>query len=561
MTMNSSARPAPEGDGHASVEHAADVSRAEEHDIASKDSGDNLRQPLIALRGIQKSFSGVVALKGVDLAVYRGSVHALVGENGAGKSTLSKIIAGILEPDAGSVTLAGDEVKFQGAAAAREAGISYVPQELSIVPERSLAENILMGNLPARGGIVDRKAMGRRCREILERLALNVDPFATAGSFGPGIQQLVMIARGFSLDARFFILDEPTAALADAEINHLFEVVEAARQSGTAFLYISHRLQEIDRIADEVTVLRDGEKVFTRPKRSVDQQELIRAMVGRRIARFFEDTIEDPTADHLHEEGTQRPASADSASPPALSVRALQRGKVLHNIDLSVETGSIVGIAGLLGAGRTELLRAIFGVDRIDSGEVAVHGEPVRVRSPRDAIRHGVVLVPEERKSQGLVLNLSVAENIAAPRLPRFTRGGWVVNGRIRAAAIAATQQLGIKTRSVASDVQHLSGGNQQKVVIGRWVLSGADVYLLDEPTRGVDVGAKADIYAAIRDLTDNGAAALVVSSELPELLGLCDRILVMREGRIVDEVQRNDFSEERLLASAMGHREKVQTS
>jgi ABC-type sugar transport system ATPase subunit len=515
------------------------------------------RPPLIALRGISKSFAGVPALKGVDLDVYPGSVHALVGENGAGKSTLSKIIGGILTPDAGTIALAGSEVRFSTTAAAREAGISYVPQELSIVPERSLAENILMGGLPARRGIVDRKAMARRCREILERLSLDVDPFASAGSFGPGMQQLVMIARGFSLDAKFFILDEPTAALADAEIDHLFEVVEAARRSGTAFLYISHRLQEIDRIADEVTVLRDGEKVFTQPKRAVGHDELIRAMVGRRIARFFADAVSDDGEVRDHELAASR---SDTAGSPALSVRGLRRGSVLQDIDLTVESGTIVGIAGLLGAGRTELLRAIFGVDRIDAGEIALRGEPLRIRSPRDAINHGIVLVPEERKSQGLVLNLSVAENIAAPRLPDFTRSGWVMNARIRAAALTIRDRLGIKTPSVAAEVQHLSGGNQQKVVIGRWVLSGADVYLLDEPTRGVDVGAKADIYAAIRQLTQEGAAVLVVSSELPELLGLCDRILVMKEGRLVDEVRRDEFSEERLLAAAMGHREKVPT-
>jgi ABC-type sugar transport system ATPase subunit len=514
------------------------------------------REPLLSLRDIGKSFSGVPALTGVDLDVYPGSVHALVGENGAGKSTLSKIVAGILTPDTGTIRFAGSDVSFSGAGEARAAGISFVPQELSIVPERTLAENILMGHLPAHGGLVDRRAMGRRCKEILSRLSLHIDPFAVAGSFGPGIQQLVMIARGFSLDAKFFILDEPTAALADAETDHLFEVIEAQRKAGTAFLYISHRLQEIERIADEVTVLRDGKKVFTKPQRSVDHDALIRAMVGRQLTRFFEAaTSDEPGA--LAPVASRAPAVGGDG-PPALAVRGLSRGTELHDIDLTVESGTIVGIAGLLGAGRTELLRSIFGIDRPDAGEIEVAGTPVRIRSPRDAIRHGIVLVPEERKSQGLVLNLSVAENIAAPRLPQFAHAGWVSNGKIRAAAVAVKERLGIKTQSVGADVQYLSGGNQQKVVIGRWVLSGADVYLLDEPTRGVDIGAKADIYGVIRELTDQGAAIVVVSSELPELIGLCDRILVMREGRIVDEVPHEEFSEERLLAAAMGHREKV---
>jgi ABC-type sugar transport system ATPase subunit len=513
--------------------------------------------PLLSLRGIGKSFSGVAALKNVNLDVYAGTVHALVGENGAGKSTLSKVIAGIHQPDAGTVTFAGEQVTFGSAADARAAGISFVPQELSIVPERTLAENILMGNLPSRGGMVDRKAMGRRCREILAKLCLDIDPFALAGSFGPGIQQMVMIARGFSLDARFFILDEPTAALTDQETTHLFDVVEAQRDAGTAFVYISHRLEEIARIADEVTVLRDGEWVTTRPQAEMSHDELIRAMVGRKLTRFFGAGTEGGA--QAAPDAASSSEKVQDARPPALAVRGLGRGGELHDIDLTVRSGEIVGVAGLLGAGRTELLRAIFGVDRPDAGKVEINGVTARIKSPRDAIREGVVLDPEERKSQGLVLNLSIAENIAGPRLSAFRRSGWVDNKKIRVAAEEMKERLGIKTPNVGTPVQNLSGGNQQKVVIARWVLSGAEVYLLDEPTRGVDVGAKADIYAVIRELTDHGAAVLVVSSELPELIGLCDRILVMREGRIVDEVPQPEFSEERLLASAMGQTAKGQ--
>jgi ABC-type sugar transport system ATPase subunit len=556
--MNSSPTFASDGSSSPGDEHGAGVSGGEGSVVArTKARATEGEVPLLSLRGVGKSFSGVAALKNVDLDVYAGTVHALLGENGAGKSTLSKVIAGIHPADTGTVTFAGEQVTFGSAADARAAGISFVPQELSIVPERTLAENILMGNLPSRGGMVDRKAMGQRCREILAKLSLDIDPFALAGSFAPGIQQMVMIARGFSLDARFFILDEPTAALTDKETDDLFEVVEAQRKAGTAFVYISHRLEEIARIADEVTVLRDGEWVTTKLQSEMSHDELIRAMVGRKLTRFF-GAETDGNAEGGPESGNSS-ANVEDARPPALAVRGLARGDELHDIDLIVRSGEIVGIAGLLGAGRTELLRAIFGVDRPDTGTVEINGVTARIKSPRDAIRQGVVLVPEERKSQGLVLNLSIAENIAAPRLSAFRRSGWVDNKKIRIAAEEMKERLGVKTPNVGTAVQNLSGGNQQKVVIARWVLSGAEVYLLDEPTRGVDVGAKADIYAVIRELTDQGAAVLVVSSELPELIGLCDRILVMREGRIVDEVPQPEFSEERLLASAMGHTVKGQ--
>lgn len=518
---------------------------------------DSGRAPLLYLRGVTKSYSGVEVLREIDLDVYPGSVHALVGENGAGKSTLCKIIAGLLLPDKGQIVFQGENVVFNTPATARNAGISYVPQELSIVPERSLAENILMGGLPARAGFVDRTALRRRCQEILEKLSLSVDPLAKARSFGPGMQQLIMIARGLSLDAKLFILDEPTAALTDSEIEHLFQVIDTNKQLGSAFLYISHRLDEVAAITDEVTVLRDGRKVLNQPTVSIGRQDLIRAMVGRRIERFFEGEADAIVGDTPRGLGGPVTAAADGGTR-ALEVRNVSRGVHLRNVSFSVDRGEVVGIAGLLGAGRTELLRCVFGIDRIDEGEIELNGEQVRIRSPRDAIGRGVVLLPEERKSQGLVLGLSVGTNIVAPHLSRFAHRGLVSKAEIRAAASGVVEKLGIKTRSVDLPVQHLSGGNQQKVVIGRWVLFGAGVYLLDEPTRGVDVGAKADIYAAIRELTLAGSAVVVVSSELPELLGLCDRILVMRNGRIVTEVQRDEFSEERILAAAMGHEEAL---
>lgn len=514
------------------------------------------RTPLLSLRHVTKSFSGVEVLHEVDLDVYPGSVHALVGENGAGKSTLCKIIAGLLSPDHGNLVFRGERVQFNTPAVARSAGISYVPQELSIVPERSLAENILMGALPAHAGVIDRATLKRRCLEVMEKLSLSVDPFAKAGSFGPGMQQLVMIARGLSLDAKLFILDEPTAALTVSEIEHLFHVINTNKRSGSAFLYISHRLDEVDAITDEVTVLRDGKKVLNQPTGSISRHELIRAMVGRRIERFFEG--EDDSVGRVAQPESRPAQPGRSDGTPALRVRNISFGAHVQGVSFSVDRGEVVGIAGLLGAGRTELLRCVFGIDRITDGEIEINGEPLRIRSPRDAIRHGVVLLPEERKSQGLVFGLTVGDNIVAPYLSRFSHKGLMSNREIRVAASAVVERLGIKTRSIDLPVQQLSGGNQQKVVIGRWTLFGADVYLLDEPTRGVDIGAKADIYAAIRDLTLAGSAVVVVSSELPELLGLCDRILVMRNGRIVAEVQRDDFTEEGILAAAMGHTEAL---
>jgi ribose transport system ATP-binding protein len=498
---------------------------------------------VLSVRGMRKSFAGIEALRGVDLDIAPGTVHALVGENGAGKSTLCKIIAGIHEPDEGEVIIGGDPVVLPGPAAAQRLGISFVPQELSNVPWLSMAENICMGTLPSRKGIVHREALGARARGVLEQLRLPLDPRAELGSFSPGIQQLVMIARGLSREANLFILDEPTAALTESEVDHLFETIRATKRSGSAFIYVSHRMEELARIADEVTVLRDGEKIFTRPIAETNRNEIIRAMVGRPISRFF------PS-----KEGEQ----SASGPTPRLSVRGLTRAGQFRDVSFDVHAGTIVGMAGLLGAGRTEVLRSIFGIDHLEAGEIEIDGRPMRPRSPRDAIRHGIALVPEERKTQGLVLGMSVADNLTAPFLGRYSRSGWLRKRRARAAADTIGKQFGIKATSLDVPVASLSGGNQQKVVIGRWVLSGAKVYLLDEPTRGVDVGAKAEIYESVRDLARNGSAVLVVSSELPELIGLCDRILVMAEGRLVAEMETDQFSEEAILSAAIGHEEEV---
>jgi ABC-type sugar transport system ATPase subunit len=501
---------------------------------------------LLTLRDVSKSFGGVHALTGVSIEVQPGTVHAILGENGAGKSTLCQIIAGLLSPDNGEVLINGRAGLTHSAASAQQAGISFVPQELSIVPHLSLAENICMGQLPSFSGMLDRRGLAETARRALARLALPLDPHSLVGSFGPGIQQMVMIARGLSRDANLFILDEPTAALTSTEVDHLFQVIHELRQAGSSFIYISHRLQELERVADEITILRDGRKILTERSGVLSHDEIIRAMVGREIAHFYQEESPD-------QGGKAEPLTVPK---PRLSVRGLSRTGKFDNVAFDVAPGEILGVAGLLGAGRTEVMRCIFGIDPISQGVVELNGKPLKVRNARDAIRQGICLVPEERKKEALVLHMSIADNISAAHLARTSRRGWLSSSRSAADAEEMRDRFAIKASSIEAPVSSLSGGNQQKVVLARWMLSKASVYLLDEPTRGVDVGAKAEIYGVIQELARGGSAVVVVSSELPELLSLCHRIVVMREGSLVGEFARPDFTEEAILAAAMGQEE-----
>ncbi|WP_214367683.1 sugar ABC transporter ATP-binding protein [Pseudonocardia sp. H11422] len=498
--------------------------------------------PVVSLRSISKSYPGVQALSSVDIDIFASEVHAICGENGAGKSTLSKVVAGLVRPDAGEIHVDGERTTFDSPGAARRHGISAVPQEISLVPYLTVAENICLTAIPSCNGMVSKKGLRAQAQAVLDSLGLDIDPFSLLAEHGPGVQQLVMIGRGFAQSARVVILDEPTAALTHPEVDHLFEVVEVARAAGTAFIYISHRLPDLQRIADTITVLRDGAKILTEPMVALGHDKIVSAMVGRPIERL-----------DGHRAGQRAAAEPDIGSPPRLAVEGLTRAGVFADVSFTVGAGEIVGIAGLMGAGRTEVARAIYGVDPVDAGTVAVDGVTTRIRSPRDAIRAGIAMVPEERKSQGLVLGMTVGENLTVAHLRQLSRAGWLRRRRLSESAREAVKRFAVKPQNPDVAVGTLSGGNQQKVVIGRWFFSEFGVYLFDEPTRGVDINAKSEIYRILGRLTESGAGMVVISSELPELLAICDRILVMREGRLVGDVVVEEATEESLLAAAMG--------
>lgn len=501
--------------------------------------------PVVALRGITKKYPGVQALTSVDLDIFPGTVHAISGENGAGKSTLSKVICGLVQPDAGEVYIDGKKVHLTSPQDARLLGVSAVPQELSLVPNMSVAENICVASFPARSGVVSRKALRAKAQPVLDSLGLTIDPFSELSEHSPGIQQLVMIGRSFVGKARIIILDEPTAALTEPEVAHLFEVVEKAKAAGTAFILVSHRLQDLSQIADTVTVLRDGVKIVTEPMSRMSHDDIVKAMVGRPIERFTHE---------IHDGGGIQfeVKSGHLKMTPRLSVKNLSSLGKFEDISFELNPGEIVGMGGLLGAGRSEVARAIFGVDSYDSGTIEVNGVPQRLRNPRQAIRAGIVMVPEERKSQGLVLDMTIEENFTLSQPEVISKGGWLSRTESAQLARDLIGKLSVKAAGAGVPVGTLSGGNQQKVVIARCFLNDFPVYIFDEPTRGVDVNAKFQIYRLINGLAKGGAGVLVISSELSELLAIADRILVMRDGRLVDDIPAIGATEERILSSAM---------
>jgi len=486
---------------------------------------------LLEMIGISKSFPGVRALKGVDLQVPAAHVLAVVGENGAGKSTLMKVLAGAYTADAGEVRIGG-KVLSAGPAAALHAGIAVIYQELSLVPELSVTENLLLGRMPMRGGLLDRREARRRAVEALARVGLpDLDPGTKVATLGLNVRQLVEIAKALAKDVRVLVMDEPTAALQASDIEELFAVVRGLREQGLAVIYISHHLDEVLALADSVMVLRDGAVVDSRPLKDWTEASLVRSMVARELDQLY-------------------PWRPRPLGETVLEARDLVRPPRLQGVSLQLRAGEILGVAGIAGAGRTDLLKALCGAEPPVSGEVLLDGKPVRVRSPRAAIDQGIVYAPEDRKLEGLVLGASIEENIALSSFRLLTRGGWVNRRRQHRLAEEAVQRFGIRAPGVQTVTGTLSGGNQQKVVLARVTQVGPRVVLLDEPTRGVDVGAKAEVYEHALRLAEQGTGVLLVSSELPEVLGMSDRVLVMRQGRVVRELSREQANQETVMQS-----------
>jgi L-arabinose transport system ATP-binding protein len=490
---------------------------------------------LLEVRGVGKRFGVVQALSDVTLPIRAGEILALVGENGAGKSTLTRIIEGVYQPDAGDVVIDGAPVRLRAPADAHAAGIRVIHQEPDIFPDLSVAENLFVGDLRGVGGIfLDSADLARRTRALLARFGLEhaLSPWTLAGRLGPARRQLLEIMRALRAGVRLLALDEPTSSLTDDEARLLFGVVQQLRREGVALIYISHRMPEIRTLADRVAILRDGRLVACRPIADLSEADIVHLMVGRAVNAMFD----------------RPPAPVGGV---ALETRGLTTARV-RDINLEIRAGEVVGLGGLNGAGRSELALAIFGQDRLSAGAVLVDGAEIRLRSPADAIAAGIGLAPEERKSQALLLMRSVAENITLCVPERVSRFGFLRRAAQRLVAGEQVERMRIKISSLDQLVAELSGGNQQKVVLGRWLARAPRVLILDEPTRGIDVGAKAEIYRLIAQLAANGIAILFISSELPELIGLSDRILVMAAGRIVGELQRAEATEQRVLNLAM---------
>ncbi|MCX4987454.1 MULTISPECIES: sugar ABC transporter ATP-binding protein [unclassified Streptomyces] len=494
--------------------------------------------PLLTMSGITKSFPGVRALDGVDLDVQAGEVHCLLGQNGAGKSTLIKVLAGAHQPDDGTIDWRGEPVTLKSPIAAMRLGIATIYQELDLVEGLSVAENVHLGHEPTAAGFVVRgKAAKAATAALLKRLGHpEIDPARLVGDLSAAQQQIVSMARALSHDVRLIVMDEPSAALDPDEVDNLFRIVGDLTADGVAVVYISHRLEEIRRIGDRVTVLKDGRAVAGGlPARSTPTREIVALMTGRNVEYVFPDRT-----------GARPPGD------PVLTVQGLSRQGEFAPLDLELRPGEIVGLAGLVGSGRSEILETIYGARRPTTGRVSVNGKPLRTGSVRAAVRAGVGLAPEERKAQALLMLESVTRNVSVSSMSRYAHGGWIDRRAERGAARAATRELSLRPDNPAVPVRTLSGGNQQKAVLARWLLRGCRVLLLDEPTRGVDVGARAELYAVIRRLADEGLAVLLVSSEVPEVLGLADRVLVLREGRVVHTAPARELDEHRVLDLVM---------
>jgi ribose transport system ATP-binding protein len=492
--------------------------------------------PVLEMQSISKTYPGVTALSAVDFAVMPGEVHALVGENGAGKSTLMKILAGADTKDSGRIAIDGSEVHIDSPQEAMRLGVSIIYQEFNLVPYMNAAENIFLGREPASAvpGVIDFGKMYADAEAIIAELGVALDVRASINTLSVAQQQMVEIAKATSRKARIIAMDEPSATLTEHELENLFALIRRLKAEGVSIIYISHRLEEVFQIADRVTVLRDGELVATKNVSDTDRDDIIHMMVGRELKEII-------------------PKVSVEQGDIALEVSHLSRAGALSDVSFHVRRGEILGIAGLVGAGRTEVARAIFGADPIDSGEIRVNGKAVKIKSPRHAISLGIGLVTEDRKALGLVLGMAVRENISLANLGVLSRLGFVSRGRERDVARQYVEDIMIKTPSVEQAVQNLSGGNQQKVVLAKWLFTESKVLIFDEPTRGIDVGAKTEIYQLMNRLAASGVAIIMISSELPEILGMSDRILVMHEGEVAGELSREEATQEQIMHLATG--------
>ncbi len=497
--------------------------------------GPAMAGTLLRMEQITKRFPGVTALGDVSLSCERGEVLALVGENGAGKSTLMKILSGAYRPDTGRIVFKRQEIQLSSPRQAQQLGIAIIMQEFNLLPHLTVEENIWLGREPMKGyGVIDGRAMAARSQALLESLHVRLHPDQLVGDLTVAQCQFVEIAKALSLGADLIIMDEPSSTLTEHELDHLFGIIRELKQREVAVIYISHRLNEVFQIADRVVVLKDGKLVGSRAIHEVTRSDLVQMMVGRTLADTF-------------------PPRRPGARSPVLRVSRLSRRGVLHEISLEVGAGEIVGLAGLVGAGRTELARALFGADPIDAGTVEVFGKAVHIRGPHDAVRAGMALVPEDRKLEGLIQLLSIRHNVGLPNLDLFRRVGFMRQAHEREVCLEWFRQLAIRAAGPDQLAVSLSGGNQQKVVLAKWLVRQPRLIMLDEPTRGIDVGAKAEIYRIMRQLADAGTAILMISSELPEILGMADRILVMHEGRLTAELDGATATEEAIMAAATG--------
>jgi ribose transport system ATP-binding protein len=496
-------------------------------------------EPLLKMSGITKTFPGVRALSNVSFDLNKGELHALVGENGAGKSTLMKILSGLYKADEGDLFLKGEKIVSTGLREMINLGIGVIYQELNLIPYLSVSENIFLGREPKTSfGTIDWSRMHEMTREALAPFKLDIEPQQKVYSLGAAHQQIIEIAKALSLNAEILVMDEPTAALTGNEVERLFEIIKQLKKAGVSIIYISHRLEEVHTLADRITILRDGERVITKDRGTMSNDEMIKYMVGRVLEEQYPQYDSEPGA-------------------IVLEVRGLTKKGICSDVSFAARAGEIFGFVGLVGAGRTEIMQTIYGYRKMDSGEVLLHGNPVKIRNCQDAVMKGIGLIPEERKQQGLILGMSVFDNAALSVLDLYSTAGVLHRRRITDEVNTMIDSMNIKTPSVKQLVINLSGGNQQKVVLAKWFIRHCDVYIFDEPTRGIDVGAKVEIYRLMQNLAKRGAAVIMISSELPEVMNISDRAAVVFEGRIVKEFRKGELNEEQVMEYSLGLHER----